>query len=423
MRAFFQVMIVVLSTAGATAAESVNLIKNPSFEAAGGRDGVPADWMAASPDTALRPVFQRVAGCARSGKYAACIRSPGNYRFGYLYQDVPVSAGKTYEVVARYRCQGIDNPNRCVLVNLVWGCEGHNDEFVGHWSNTGDWYEGRQKFAHRGGTKLRVMLLLRIEGPGAVFFDDVEVRETTPIARRVAKVASCPVMPSQIKTVERANFLVPFIAKAAAAKCDIICLSEAIGGHDSVLKTAEPIPGPMYKVFAKAARDHKIYVIACFYERDKDYVYNTAVLLDRQGQLVGKYRKTHLHWSEMFLGIRPGTDYPVFDCDFGRIGIEICYDSWFPEVARVLSLKGAEIIFLPNAGFHETLAAAACCEQGIYFVSASSNHRKGNLIGTPDFRKLASGDGDLLMAEVELSEPKLYGYRQWQTCGQPEAFR
>ena len=137
MRAFFPVVIGVLLTAGAAAAKSANLIENPSFEAAGDCDGVPADWKASSPDAAMRPIFQRKEGCARSGKYAACIRSPGNYRFGYLYQDVPVSAGKTYEVVAHYRCQGIDNPNRCVLVNLVWGQQGFNDEFLAHWVKTG----------------------------------------------------------------------------------------------------------------------------------------------------------------------------------------------------------------------------------------------------------------------------------------------
>ena len=104
MRAVLSLVIVVLATAVVAAAESANLIKNSSFETVG-HDGLPADWTAFSPDTALRPIFQCTEGFARSGKHAACIRSPGNYRFGYLYQDVPVSAGKTYEVVARYRAR------------------------------------------------------------------------------------------------------------------------------------------------------------------------------------------------------------------------------------------------------------------------------------------------------------------------------
>ena len=420
-----QIAFVVLSMAGSPAAESANLVKNPSFEVAGPQEGVPADWMAASPDAALRPVFERVDTHARNGRHAACIRSPGEYRFGYLYQDVPVAAGKTYEVVARYRCEGIDNPNRCVLVNLVWGGKGSNDEFISHWRKAGDWFEGRQKFAYRGGTVLRLMLVLRIEGPGAVFFDDVEVRETTPNPRRTAKVASCPLLPSQADRVERAKALVPQIAKAAEAKCDIVCFTEALnGGSEPILRIAEPIPGPMSGVFSKAARDHKIYVIACLYERDKDYVYNTVILLDRNGQVAGKYRKTHLYWPEMLAGVRPGGDYPVFDCDFGRIGIEICYDSWFPEVARVLALKGAEVIFCPNAGYHPIVGAATCCDNGVYFVSASSGStRTENLIGSPDFRRLAFGGDELLMAELNLSQPKPYFYQQWQTSGMPQAFR
>ena len=68
---------------------------------------------------------------------------------GYLYQDVPVTAGKTYEFVVRYRCEGIDNPNRCVLVHLVWGGTGWNDNFIAHWTADGEWFEGRQKFGTR----------------------------------------------------------------------------------------------------------------------------------------------------------------------------------------------------------------------------------------------------------------------------------
>ncbi len=130
MYASMQIALVVLSMAGTPAAESANLVKNPSFEIAGKQDGVPADWTAAAPDAALAADLPSVSTPARTASYAACIRSPGDYRFGYLYQDVPVAAGKTYEVVVRYRCEGIDNPNRCVLVNLVWGGKGWNDKFL-----------------------------------------------------------------------------------------------------------------------------------------------------------------------------------------------------------------------------------------------------------------------------------------------------
>lgn len=417
-----QAGLIVLLMAAIAAAQSPNLIENPGFEVDADDDGVPDGWTFACPYDAVRPSVQRVKTHARSGDFAACLRSEGDYRFGYLYQDVPVASAKTYEVVVRYRCEGIDNPNRCVLVDLVWGATGWNDSFVSHWEKAGEWFEGRQKFSHRGGSVLRVLLMLRIQGPGAVFFDDVRVHQTEPNPRRVVKVAGYPVIPPESDKMARAKALVPAIAKAAEAKCDIICLTEGLnGGGGPYPKIAEPIPGPMYDLLAEAARRHKIYVIGCIYERDGQYIYNTAFLVDRAGQLVGKYRKTHLHWPEMFLGVRPGNDYPVFDCDFGRIGIEICYDSWFPEVARVLAMKGAEIVFCPNAGYHETCQAARSCDNGIYFVPAS--HNRVNIIWDPNFGKLASGGRELIMAELELSEPKPYHYRQWQTSGMPQAFR
>ena len=86
--------------------------------------------------------------------------------------------------------------------------------------------------------------------------------------------------------------------------------------------------------------------------------------------------------------------------------------------------KGAEIIFCPNAGYHPILGAAKCCANGIYYVSCSSGStRKDNLIGAPDFRRLAFGGDELLMAEMELGAPKPYYYQQWQTSGMPQAFR
>jgi apolipoprotein N-acyltransferase len=99
----------------------------------------------------------------------------------------------------------------------------------------------------------------------------------------------------------------------------------------------------------------------------------------------------------------------------------ICYDSWFPEVARVLALKGAEIIFCPNSGYHEACQAARACDNGVYFVPAS--HNRVNIIRDPSFRKLAEGGRELIMTKVELVEPKPYHYRQWQTCGMPQAYR
>ena len=72
-------------------------------------------------------------------------------------------------------------------------------------------------------------------------------------------------------------------------------------------------------------------------EREGTAIYNTAVLIDRDGLLVGKYRKVNLPYDEFEDGITPGSDYPVFQTDFGKVGMMICWDSQFPDAARALA--------------------------------------------------------------------------------------
>jgi predicted amidohydrolase len=112
---------------------------------------------------------------------------------------------------------------------------------------------------------------------------------------------------------------------------------------------AEPIPGKMTERFAKICKKYNMYIIANYTELYGEKMFNTAVILDRSGNVVGKYRKTHLCASEKrCCGIDAGDELPVFKLDFGCIGIAICMDIYFPEIFRILTLKGAEIIFWPH---------------------------------------------------------------------------
>jgi predicted amidohydrolase len=103
---------------------------------------------------------------------------------------------------------------------------------------------------------------------------------------------------------------------------------------------------------AGLARKYNAYVAPWDYEISGDgKKYNSSYILDRGGVEIGRYRKVHLTYGESEnAGLTPGNDFPVFDLDFGRVGFMICFDNYFPESARILGLRGAELILFPLFG-------------------------------------------------------------------------
>lgn len=114
-------------------------------------------------------------------------------------------------------------------------------------------------------------------------------------------------------------------------------------------RLAEPIPGPASRALAAAARRRGIYLLAgSIAERRDDGVYNTALLIDPRGRTLLRFSKVHL-WDREVHYFRAGGGYRVARTPFGTVGIMICYDGDFPEVPRLLTLRGAELIFHPSA--------------------------------------------------------------------------
>jgi predicted amidohydrolase len=146
------------------------------------------------------------------------------------------------------------------------------------------------------------------------------------------------------------------IADAASCGADIVLLPELYftGYHLQILRErlvglCREYYGQIDESMSHAARDNRVYVIACFgTPNETGGICNSAVLYDRSGNRAGTYSKTFSFLDEV-LFFSKGSRFPVFDTDFGRIGILICYDVGFPETARRLCLAGAEIIFIPAA--------------------------------------------------------------------------
>jgi predicted amidohydrolase len=123
---------------------------------------------------------------------------------------------------------------------------------------------------------------------------------------------------------------------------------------------------------------------------------------------VGRYRKMSLPDEEIEGGITPGSDTPVFDTDFGRVGMMICWDSSYPEVARALAARGAEVIFMPIAGGVESLVQARAVENQVHVVASGYDFRSGIFDRRGERIADAKGDPDVLLAEVDLAQPTVW---------------
>ena len=110
---------------------------------------------------------------------------------------------------------------------------------------------------------------------------------------------------------------------------------------------------PAIKEFTAFCREKKVVMPISFYEKDGNVLYNSAVMIDADGTVLGTYRKTHIpddhYYQEKFYFTPGDTGFKVFDTAYGRVGIGICWDQWFPETARCLAIKGADIILYPTA--------------------------------------------------------------------------
>lgn len=175
--------------------------------------------------------------------------------------------------------------------------------------------------------------------------------------------------------------------QAASFQPDVVCLPELFARS-----AAEPVPGSTTERLGEWARKHSCYVIAGVKKLAEGRTYNTAVLLDRQGHLAGQFDKIHPTEDELQQGIRPGDpDARVFETDFGRIGIQICFDvNWWDNWKR-LKEKGARIVFFPAAYPAATqLSALALLNQ--YFVVSSADTRASRIYDITG-RVLASSGG------------------------------
>lgn len=229
-----------------------------------------------------------------------------------------------------------------------------------------------------------------------------------------------------------------WLRAAGQASADIACVGEAANTSGIDVPTTdaeifeEAYNGPTADLARGIAREHRMSVILPIDARLGGRVQNLALVIDRSGSIVGHYAKVHPTRGEMARGIVEGDDFPVFDLDFGRVGVVICHDLSFPESTRVLGLRGAEVIFWPNwwSGWGEELCSAVIKSRAIdnaaYLVTVSYGQtlgrawRPGQVLGRsgvigPDGLVLSSAGRyvGMSLATVDLDQPRLAHSFTW----------
>jgi predicted amidohydrolase len=405
--------------------------------AARGGETAPGGWSTASPRDEIRPAFAYESGGGLDGRGCLLIRADSREGLdGCWKKDFPVAGGKCYHFRANYRAEGVGVPRRSVVVAIRWkDREGRSvpldqPTVTGYlrgatamaepefpttretdrqgWTEVSDTYQAPARASHA-----IVELHLRWSPNSTVRWSGVSMSETSPEPSRKVRLATVHFRPNGGRTpADNCRMYEPLIAEAARRKADLVVLGETltyVGLGKSYAEVAEPIPGPSTDYFGRLARQHDLYIVPGLLERDGRLVYNVAVLIGPDGKLIGKYRKVCLPRGEIEGGITPGSDYPVFPTRFGTVGLMVCYDGFFPEVARALSNRGAEVIAWPVWGCNPLLARARACENHIYLASSTYEDIARNWMISAIFDHtgepiaLAREWGNVAVAEVDLN--------------------
>jgi N-carbamoylputrescine amidase len=182
-----------------------------------------------------------------------------------------------------------------------------------------------------------------------------------------------------------------FIREAAEKGANFVCLPELFQtryfcdteNYDNFL-LAEQVPGKTTEQLQKIAKELNVVIIASLFEKvDAGMYFNTAAVIDADGSYLGKYRKNHIPddpgYYEKFYFTPGDTGYRVFETRFGRIGVLICWDQWYPEAARITSLMGAQILFYPTAiGWASSQSEEANREQYDAWQTIQRSHAIAN---------------------------------------------
>ncbi len=320
--------------------------------------------------------------------------------------------GSWYQLTSFYTAEGLTDEPTQVVCRLNWTGPGGKrigqPDYAWETKNEGSWRRlSLRAPAPEGATGVAIQLWLHNAPKATVWWDDIAFDKSEPPQPRPVKLATIRFRPKKSAgREENVRLFSEVIARTAPAGTDVVLLPEGmtvVGTGKKYADVSEPVPGPTTKALGELARSRKTHIVAGLYEREGNIIYNTAVLIGRKGELIGKYRKVYLPREEIEAGITAGHEYPVFQTDFGKVGLMICWDVQYADPARALALAGAEVVLLPIWGGNLTLTKARAIENHVFL--ATSGYDIASLILDPKGEVLATTEenGTAALATLDLN--------------------
>lgn len=293
----------------------------------------------------------------------------------------------------------------------------------------GYFMEGRQAVSPPETARAEIEVLITAKCGGSLLAKDIALSDGGMYRKRMARVVA---LSSYVTTEPTAEFrrsyrtaveetLASIDLVAEREHPDMMVLTEAVFQtriyREDYYQRLNRLDGsdPDIAALCERARRYHTYIVCSILEEGEGGLcYNTGLFIDREGRVDSRYRKCQLTVGELERGIRPGDELCVFDTDFAKIGIQICWDHYFPESTRVLAMQGAELICVPTHGSHIERAITRARENGAW-LAAAYTAREATFITAPGMDPvLDTGEGKgYAVADIDFNDPQR---RRWLSC-------
>ncbi|MDR0708718.1 MAG: carbon-nitrogen hydrolase family protein [Spirochaetaceae bacterium] len=353
--------------------------------------GLPAGWVLNDFGNCRAPKF--VVKNDEGGAYLSVCGGGDHAGNAYISTRLNLDPG-TYRYRALFSLSEDVNPQR----NLLFQCRASSfDGIFKFYRLEGGMVEGRDTVFVSGDkpheTELRIYY--RFNSGGEVKIRELSLSPCEAVKPRWARFAC---------TSGRMNRkqMVSIASRAKGEGTDLLLYPEYVSQEDKTAAEGELILG----LLSGLAEKYGIYTAASVQVTDKidGRKYNRGVLYDRRGSLIGIYDKIHPYSPEITEdNISPGTRTGIFTTDFGKVGMIICYDSWFTDATQFLALKGAEVILFPVAGYYRSLIPARSADNQVRFVISVLNDSDGYGIFDAAGRDIEAPEKDLSVRTVGTS--------------------